>query len=49
MIVHSLVILGLFLGCIAAPIVLAVSSSQENEHSPDPRDETATDTHFLKG
>ena len=34
---------------IIIPIVLASSSTQEGGYKPDPRDETATGTHFLKG
>jgi len=49
MIVHSLLILGVFLSSVIVPIVLAASTTQEREYKPDTRDETATDTHFLKG
>lgn len=29
--------------------MLAVPTDHEDGYEPDPRDETATDTHFLKG
>jgi hypothetical protein len=37
------------MGCIVGPIMLAAPTVQEDGYKPDPRDDTATDTHFLKG
>jgi hypothetical protein len=49
MIVHSILILGAFLGSVIAPIVLTAPSTQENKHPHVPRVKPTTDTHFLKG
>jgi hypothetical protein len=49
MIAHSLVVLTAFLSCIIGPIVLAVTTTQENKYKPDPRTSYHKDAHFLKG
>ena len=49
MIAHSLVVLAAFLCCIVGPIVLAVTTVQEDEIKTDLKVPTPKDTHFLKG
>lgn len=49
MIAHSLIVLVSFLSCIIGPIVLAITTAQEDKYKPDLRDPHQTDTHFLKG
>jgi len=50
MIVHSLLVLGAFFGCIYAPFYVASITVQEDDYKPDPRDLVdKTDTFFLKG
>jgi len=49
MIAHSLIVLVSFLGCIIGPIVLAITTAQEDKYKPDPRLSHQKDAHFLKG
>ena len=49
MIAHSLIVLISFLSCIIGPIVLAITTAQEDKYKPEPRVPQQRDTHFLKG